>query len=100
MVDFLPTPVTQFPELAKVRRAFARWITSKPLAYDPRRDAENPFVYYLEGAAANRGPLYGTPSGMAALASGQYFVDELDNDHVLDRVCRTLQLRGVECASG
>jgi hypothetical protein len=68
-----------------------------PLAYDPHVNAEKPFAYYLEGAAANRGPLYGLPSGMRALSNGQFFVDELDNDLMLDRVCRTLRLRGVEC---
>ena len=93
-------PVSQFPEIAKIRGAFARWIEGCPLAYDPKRNAENPFAYYLEGAAPNRGPLYGLASGMAALSSGQYFVGDLDNDYVLDRVCRTLQLRGINCAPG
>ena len=99
-VHFLTMPVSQFPEIAKIRRAFARWIEGHPLVYDPNRNAENPFAYYLEGAAANRGPIYGLRSGMVALSSGQYFVDDLDNDHVLDRVCRTLRLRGIPCAPG
>ncbi|MEG3152926.1 hypothetical protein U1769_23795 [Sphingomonas sp. ZT3P38] len=96
-VHFLPMPVSQFPDIAKTRKLFTRWIEERPLAYDPRINAEKPFAYYLEGSSANRGPLYGLPSGMMALSRGQFFVDELDNDFVLDRVCRTLRLRGVEC---
>lgn len=96
-VHFLSMPVSQFPVIAKIRKTFTRWIEEWPLAYDPHRDAEKPFAYYLEGSAANRGPLYGLPSGMTALSRGQYFVDELDNDFVLDRVCRALKLRGIEC---
>lgn len=96
-VHFLPMPVSQFPVIAKIRKMFTRWIEEFPLAYDPHRDAENPFAYYLEGSAANRGRLYGLPSGMAALSREQYYVDELDNDFVLDRVCRALKLRGIDC---
>mgnify|MGYP003108986533 CR=1 FL=1 len=96
-VHFLTKPVSQYPEIAKIRRAFAAWIASHPLAYDPHRNAENAFAYYLEGTSPNSGPLFGLPSGMKALSSGRYFVAESDNEHVLDRVCRTLRLRGVEC---
>ena len=96
-VHFLPMPVSQFPVMMKIRKMFTRWIEEQPLAYDPHVNADKPFAYYLEGSAANRGPLYGLPSGMAALSRGQFFVDELDNDFVLDRVCRSLRLRGIEC---
>jgi hypothetical protein len=96
-VHFLTAPVSRFPEVAKIRRLFNRWIEAHPLAYDPHVGAEKPFAYYLEGSAANRGPLYGLPSGISALSRGQFFVDELDNDLVLDRVCRTLRLRGIDC---
>ncbi|WP_158299032.1 hypothetical protein [Sphingomonas psychrotolerans] len=96
-VHFLPTPVSRFPDIVKVKKLFTRWIEGHPLAYDPHTSAEKPFAYYLEGSAANRGPLYGLPSGMTALSRGQVFVDDLDNDFVLDRVCRTLRLRGIEC---
>lgn len=98
-VHFLPMPVSQFPDVAKIRKHFERWIEGYPLAYDPHINAENPFAYYLEGSAANRGALYGLPSGMAALARGLYFVGHLDNDFVLNRVCRSLRLRGIECES-
>ena len=83
--------------MAKMRRDFARWIAQFPIAYDPRRDAENTFAYYLEGGAANSGLLYGLPSGMGALEAGRYFVGERDTESRLDSVCRTLRLRGVEC---
>jgi hypothetical protein len=91
-------PVSQFPAIVKIRKMFTRWIQEYPLAYDPHVDAEKPFAYYLEGSAANRGTLYGLPSGMMALSRGQFFVDQLDNELVLDRVCRTLKLRGIQCA--
>jgi hypothetical protein len=97
-VHFLTMPVSQFPELAKIRKSFGRWIESQSLAYSPNRNVENPFAYFLMGGAPNRGVLYGLPSAMAALSRGQYFVDETDNDFVLDRVRRTLRLRGVDCA--
>ena len=38
-------------------------------------------------------------SAIDALAEGQYFVDPPDNETVLDTVCRTLRLRGLECAA-
>ncbi|WP_230770298.1 hypothetical protein [Sphingomonas sp. Leaf4] len=98
-VHFWPTPVGQFPEVAKIRKHFRRWIEEHPLVYDPHINADNPFAYYLEGSAANRGALYALPTGMAALTRGQFFVDDLDNDFVLDRVCRSLKLRGIECQS-
>ncbi len=96
-VHFLTTPMGSFPQLAKLHRHFKAWMTSHPLVYDPRRGADNPHTYYLAGAAANRGELYSLPSGAEALQRGQYFVDPLDNKTVLDVVCRSLRLRGLEC---
>lgn len=95
--SFLTMPVSRFPEMARLRRDFARWIGRFPLVYDPRRDADNEYAYYLEGGARNKGVLYGLPSGMTALAAGRYFVDALDTQARLDVVCKTLRLRGVEC---
>ncbi len=96
-VNFIPTPMGQFPQFGKLHRHFKIWMTSHPLVYDPKRGAENPFSYFLVGAAANRGELYGLPSGVEALHRGQYFVDPFDNKTVLDVVCRSLRLRGLEC---
>ena len=98
-VHFLTTPMNRFPSIAKLHRDFKAWMTSHPLVYDPRRGAENPHSYYLVGSSANRGELYGLPSGTEALQRGQYFVDPLDNETVLDVVCSTLHLRGIDCGS-
>jgi hypothetical protein len=96
-VHFLTSPMSRFPQIAKVHRDFKAWMTAHPLVYDPRRGAENPYSYYLVGAAANRGELYGLPSGTDALQRGQYFVDPLDNETVLNVIRGTLRLRGLEC---
>lgn len=96
-VHFLTKPMSSFPQLAKLHRDFKAWMTAHPLVYDPRRGAESPHSYYLVGSAANRGELYGLPSGTDALERGQYFVDPLDSETMLDEVCRTLRLRGLEC---
>lgn len=99
-VHFLTTPISRFAKMAGLHRSFKAWITSQTLVHDPKRGAENIYDYYLEGAAANRVELYGLRSGMEALEGAQYFVDPLDNEAVLDRVCRSLRLRGVVCAPG
>lgn len=96
-VHFLTTPMSRFPRFANLHRDFKAWMTQHPLVYDPRRGAENTHRYYLAGSSANRGEIYGLPSGAEALQLGQYFVDPLDNDTVLDVVCRSLRLRGLQC---
>lgn len=98
-VHFLTMPVGRFPEIGKIRRSFASWISQFPVAYSPKRDAQNDYIYYLEGGSCEAGLVYGLPSGMAALSAGQYFVGARDGDTRLDTVCRTLRLRGVECGA-
>ncbi len=89
---------TVAPELEKVHKSFRAWIEAAPLIYENRKDVDNPFAYNLEGSAGNWATkIYALPSGLAALEGGQYFVSEFDNDFVLDRVCRSLRLRGVDC---
>ena len=96
-VHFLTMPVGRFPEMARLRRSFTSWISQFPVAYSPKRDVQNEYAYYLEGGSCEAGLLYGLPSGMAALSAGQYFVGARDAETRLDKVCRTLRLRGVEC---
>lgn len=86
------------PDLEKIRKAFASWMRLAPLIYENRKGIDNPYAYYLEGGAGNwASEIYALPSGLDALNAGQYFVSELDNELVLDRVCKTLRLRGVDC---
>jgi hypothetical protein len=85
----------QFPELKAVRRSFFRWMEQHPLNYDHHPDGPHEFDYYLEGSAKNWGPIRAFPSGMSALKAEQYFVSRFDGS--LDKVCKTLALRGIVC---
>lgn len=95
-VRFCPVPLSQFPELERLRRSFLRWFQNHPLIYDNHPAGEHRFDYYLEGTARNFGSIRAFPSGLAALENGQYFISRLD-EHP-ETVCRTLALRGVICA--
>ncbi|HEX8232381.1 MAG TPA: hypothetical protein VF559_03410 [Caulobacteraceae bacterium] len=81
-----------------VHRAFKQWIEAKPLVFENNRRVENPHAYYLEGGSQNFGSkIWAMPSGLEAILAGQYFVSHRDNNVVLDKVCRSLALRGIEC---
>lgn len=97
-VHFLATPLRQlFPELYKVSSRFSRWLSARDCIFS-RTSGSNPYDYYLEGSVRNFDcPIYAFESGLAAIRRERYFVAERDNDFVLDRVCRSLSLRGVEC---
>lgn len=98
-VHFLATPLSAFSGLAKINRRFREWLAMNPCVYSRRPDFIHEWDYYLEGSAKNWDPdIRALPAGMAALQRGAYFVDHGDNNFVLDRVCRALQLRGVEGA--
>jgi len=97
-VRFCPVPLSQFPELERLRRSFLRWFQKHPLIYDPHPAGEHRFDYYLEGTTRNiAGPIRAFPSGLAALENGQYFISRLDKQP--DTLCRKLALRGVICAN-
>jgi hypothetical protein len=97
-VHFLPMPLSQFPELASLRRSFLRWFEDYPLIYDAHPDGPHEFDYYLEGSAMNWGPIRAFPSGMNALTAGRYFVSCRESDGSLSTLCRKLRLRGVVCS--
>jgi len=98
-VHFLSTPLRQrFPRLHHINTAFAKWLASHQCIYSNKSHA-NEYNYYLEGSAqCYDAPIYAFETAMLALSNGQYFVSEGDNEHVLERVCRSLRLRGVECS--
>ena len=55
----------------------------------------------LEGSVRNYDPpVFALPSGLDALNSGRYFVDHRDNAYVLDKLCKALRLRGIQCEAG
>ena len=97
-VRFCPVPISQFPELERLRRSFLRWFEKHPLISDDHPADEHRFNYYLEGTARNWGPIRAFPSGLAALENGQYFISRLEGNDLLKKLCRTLALRGVICA--
>jgi hypothetical protein len=96
-VHFLATPLSAFPGLNKVNKQFRKWLRENPCVYSHRPGFVHEWDYFLEGSAQNWDyDIHALPAGMAALQSGSYFVAGSDNDFVLDRVCRALELRGVE----
>jgi hypothetical protein len=97
-VRFCPLPLSQFPELERLRRSFLRWFQKCPLIYDHHPSGEHEFDYYLEGSTKNWGPIRAFPSGLVALKNGQYFISRLETNGSLEKLCRTLALRGVICA--
>jgi hypothetical protein len=99
-VHFLATPLRQqFPALHRVSSAFSKWLAELPCVYTNKRP-EDEFGYYLEGSVKNHdAPVHAFDSGLSALQSGRYFVGERDNDYVLEKLCKALRLRGVDCVS-
>ena len=97
-VHFLATPLKQqFPELHKISSAFSKWLNDFPCVYSNKR-AENEFSYYLEGSVQNYDPpVFAFDTAYSALQSGRYFVGDSDNEFRLDKICKALRLRGVEC---
>jgi hypothetical protein len=98
-VHFLATPLRKlFPRLHKISTDFSRWLGTHECIY-PNRSPGNAYEYYMEGSVRNSdAPVFAFDSGLDALRSGRYFVSDNDNDFVLDKLCRALRLRGVECA--
>jgi len=53
--------------------------------------------YYLEGTLKRSdSKIFALPAAFSALQRGQYFVADDDNEFVLDKLCRSLRLRGVK----
>jgi hypothetical protein len=95
-VHFLATPLTAFPQLNKINKRFRAWLAENPCVYSRRPDFVHEWDYFLEGSSKSRDPdVFAFPAGLAALKQGCYFVAEDDNHFVLDRVCRSLELRDV-----
>jgi hypothetical protein len=99
-VNFLATlSLPQNRSIQNVARAFSRWLRGNEPAYRQSVRSENPFAYYLEGSVKNWGAIYALPSGLEHLKRGGYVVSLKDNEFVVDKVCRTLRLRGVNCGA-
>lgn len=84
------------PAFDRVRKRFQRWIRQYPVAWDRKNDGVERHGYFLEGGIKNIAEqVFVLPSASAALETGQYFVAHEEGN--LDRICKTLRLRGVEC---
>lgn len=99
-VHFLWKGTLRFPALERLRKAFQTWLRDRPVAWERKRDgSEEGYGYYLEGSVKNvADAVYAFPKGLAAFEAGQYFVAEHDNEAVVERICRMLHLRGMDCS--
>ena len=98
-VHFLASPLRQmFPNLHKISSEFSRWLSTHECVFT-NKSSLNQYDYYLEGSVRNYDPpVFALDSGFAAIRAGRYFVAEADSDCRLHEVCRTLALRGIDCA--
>lgn len=98
-VHFLHKAKARFHGLDRMRKSFALWFGGFPIVWERSWDREEEYGYYLEGTIRNIAEkIHALPHGMEAFEAGQYFVAEHDNEYVLDRVCKSLRLRGVNCS--
>ena len=66
------------------------------MAWDHKKDGVGGHGYYLAGGIKNIAEqVFVLPSASAALEAGQYFVAHDEGN--LDRICKALRLRGIEC---
>jgi hypothetical protein len=97
-VHFLSTPLRQtFPSVHKVSSAFSKWLAKNECVLSIK-SSSNQYNYYLEGSVRNHdAPVYAFESGLNALKAGKYFVADGESSFFLDKLCKSLKLRGVEC---
>lgn len=84
------------PAFERLRKRFQKWIKQYPMAWDHKKDGVGGHGYYLAGGIKNIAEqVFVLPSASAALEAGQYFVAHDEGN--LDRICKALRLRGIEC---
>jgi hypothetical protein len=100
-LHFLPTPLRAlFPKLDNISRKFSKWLGRFDCVYEGPGKAGD-WDYFLEGCLRNHGsPIVALPQAMSALRAGQYFISHGFGGDALDRLCRSLELRGVNGAVG
>jgi hypothetical protein len=98
-VHFLTTPLQKVaPGLQKVSRQLKGWFQNHQVVCEHGECTKPEWAYLLEGSVkSHNGSIYALPTGLAALNVGQYFVAEGDSDPRLDKLCKSLRLRGIEC---
>ncbi len=97
-IHFLSTPLKQkFPELHKLSSALNKWLGRFTCVYSNKPGAVNEWNYYFEGSTKNYDPpIYSFPSGLHALMKEQYFISDSESEFVVEKLCKSLKLRGVE----
>jgi hypothetical protein len=97
-VHFLHMAKAGFPALDRLRKSFQRWLEDYPIVWDRKQDHLEGYGYYSEGTVRNIAEkIYALPDGLSAFEAGQFFAAEGDNELVLERVCKSLRLRGINC---
>ena len=95
---FLATPLRAlFPKLDTISRRFGTWLREFDCVFEgPGKTGE--WDYFLEGGLLNHDPpIFALPNAMNALRGGQYFVPAGSTPAVVERLCRSLRLRGIDC---
>jgi hypothetical protein len=94
------TPLkSQYLALHRVSLAFSEWLGNFHRVFSSKGEAQG-FDYQFEGSVRNTcKEIFAFKSGLDALNGGRYFIANSDNDALLDKVCKQLRLRGVECQS-
>jgi hypothetical protein len=86
---------TKFPKLNKIQNDFKKWIKQNECIFDGKNQSE--YSYYLEGSLQNFNiPIYAFSSGMTAIKSDQYFVNEDISKTNIEDINKKLKLRGKE----
>jgi hypothetical protein len=100
-VHFLATPLRKlYPGLHKLNRRFSAWMRRFECVFDNGNSPRPEWAYQLEGSAQSYGPpIFALPSGLEALNSGRYFVARDDTEFELDKLCKQLRLRGIQCGN-
>ena len=98
-VHFLATPLRRlFPKLERVNNEFKVWLSQFDKVFSRRPGFTSKWDDFLEGDLRSYDiDIYAMPKAMAALERGQYFVGGEDNDVLLDKLCKQLRLRGMNC---
>jgi len=96
----LPKPLRKVcPPLESINRNFRRWLANFERVFARHPTRQGKWDYYLEGSIRNCAlEVFALPNAMNALREGHYFVADGDDDLLLDKICRSLRLRGVNCA--
>jgi hypothetical protein len=88
---------SQYPALHRVSSALSKWLGNFRQVF-ALRGGEHEFDYYLEGSVRNSSKeIFAFESGLEALSNGRYFVGHSDGEGLLDKICKQLRLRGIEC---